>query len=78
MDLRDYLRVLRKGWPLILAFVVLGLAAGIGLTLATTKVYQANVQVFVATTSNGDTSQLAGANTSTSPSWPARSAPTHH
>ncbi|WP_375504110.1 polysaccharide biosynthesis tyrosine autokinase [uncultured Jatrophihabitans sp.] len=62
MDLRDYLRVLRKGWPLILALVVLGLAAGIGLTLATTKVYQANVQVFVATTGNGDTSQLAQGN----------------
>ena len=48
MDLRDYLRVLRKGWPLILAFVVLGLAAGIGLTLSTTKVYQANSQVYIA------------------------------
>ena len=63
MDLRDYLRVLRKGWPLILAFVVLGLAAGIGLTLATTKVYQANVQVFVATTSNGTSSDLAQGST---------------
>ncbi len=63
MDLRDYLRVLRKGWPLILAFVVLGLAAGIGLTLATTKVYQADVQIFVATTTNGDSSQLAQGST---------------
>uniref|UniRef100_UPI0035CADC38 YveK family protein n=1 Tax=uncultured Jatrophihabitans sp. TaxID=1610747 RepID=UPI0035CADC38 len=63
MDLRDYLRVLRKGWPLILAFVVLGLAAGIGLTLATTKVYQANVQVFVATTNNSTSQDLAQGNT---------------
>ena len=47
MDLRDYLRVLRKGWPLILAFVILGLAAGIGLTLSTTKVYESSSQISV-------------------------------
>ena len=63
MDLRDYLRIVRKGWPVILAFVVLGLAAGVGLTLATTKVYQADVQVFVATTSNGNATDLAQGNT---------------
>lgn len=49
LELQDYLRLLRKGWPLILAFVVVGSALGIGITLATTKVYQATVQVFVAT-----------------------------
>lgn len=63
MELRDYLRILRKGWPLILAFVVVGSALGVGITLATTKVYQASVQIFVATAAGDDPSQLAQGNT---------------
>ena len=47
MDLRDYVRILRKGWASILAFVVVGIGAGVGLTLATTKVYEATSQLFV-------------------------------
>lgn len=47
MDLRDYVRILRKSWALILAFVVVGVGAGVALTLATTKVYQASAQLFV-------------------------------
>jgi capsular exopolysaccharide synthesis family protein len=65
VDLRDYVRILRRGWPIVLACVVLGLAAGIGLTLATTKVYQADVQVFVATSSSASPSDLANGNTFT-------------
>ena len=52
MDLRDYLHIVRREWALILACVVLGVAAGVGLTLATTKVYQADVQLFVAADSS--------------------------
>ncbi len=48
MDLRDYIRVLRKSWALILAVVVVGIGVGLALTLATQKVYQATAQVFVA------------------------------
>jgi non-specific protein-tyrosine kinase len=48
VDLGDYVRILRREWALILVCVVLGVAGGIGLTLATTKVYRANVQLFVA------------------------------
>lgn len=60
MDLRDYLRVLRRGWHIVLAFVAIGLLAGIGITLATTKVYEATAQVFVATSGTStDISQLA-------------------
>jgi capsular exopolysaccharide synthesis family protein len=47
VDLRDYVRILRKSWASILAFVVVGIAAGVALTLATTKVYQASSQLFV-------------------------------
>ncbi len=65
MDLRDYLRVLRKGWPLILAFVVLGSAAGIGLTVTTSKVYQGTAQVFVSATPNDSVAALAQGNSFT-------------
>jgi capsular exopolysaccharide synthesis family protein len=47
VDLRDYVRILRKSWASILAFVVVGIGAGVGLTLATTKVYEASAQLYV-------------------------------
>lgn len=59
MDLRDYLRVVRKGWALILGFVALGIAGGVALTIATTKVYQADAQLIVAISGAQDQSQLA-------------------
>lgn len=49
LNLRDYLRVLAKGWPVVVAAAAIGAALGIAATLATTKVYSATVQVFVAT-----------------------------
>lgn len=63
MELRDYLRIFRRGWPLILAFVVVGSALGIGLTIATSKVYQAHVEVFVATSTSANAADLAAGNT---------------
>lgn len=62
MELRDYLRVLRRGWPLVLACIVLCTAAGVGITLATTNIYQASVQLFVATNGTSDPTQLAQGN----------------
>ena len=62
MELQDYLRILRKGWPLILAFIVVGTAAGVLLTVTTTKIYQANVQLFVATSASDNATQLAQGN----------------
>jgi capsular exopolysaccharide synthesis family protein len=58
VDLRDYVRILRKSWALILAFVVLGVAAGVALTLATTKEYEASAQLFVYVP--GSTDNLGG------------------
>jgi succinoglycan biosynthesis transport protein ExoP len=63
MELRDYLRVLRRGWPVVLAFVALGLFGGIGITVATTRVYEATSVIFVATQNVTDASQLAGSGT---------------
>jgi succinoglycan biosynthesis transport protein ExoP len=42
-----YLDVLRKGWAWIFALVVVGGCVGYGVSLATTKIYQATTQVFV-------------------------------
>lgn len=63
MDLRDHLRVLRKGWALILAFVVAGCALGVLLTVATKKVYQADVVLFVATSAGATATDLVNGNT---------------
>lgn len=59
LELRDYLRVLRKGWPVVLILVVIGAALGIALTVVTTKVYQATVQIFVSANGNGTVSDLS-------------------
>jgi non-specific protein-tyrosine kinase len=63
VDFPDYVRLLRRGWPVVLAFIVIGIAGGVALTLATPKVYKAGVQLFVATTSGtSGASQLASGN----------------
>jgi capsular exopolysaccharide synthesis family protein len=63
VDLRDYIRVLRKGWAIILAFVIVGIGAGVALTLATKKVYQASTQLITFTAANADIQQLQRGNT---------------
>lgn len=63
VELRDYLRILRRGWPAVLVIVVLGVGAGIGLTVASTKIYQASVQLFVATSTSQSATDLAQGNT---------------
>jgi tyrosine-protein kinase len=62
VELRHYFRLIRKGWPVILAAMVLCTAVGLGVTLASKKIYQANVQLFVALTPEAS-SQLAQGNT---------------
>lgn len=63
MELRQYLHILRKGWPVVLGFVVLGTALGVLLTASTKKVYEATVQVFVATSTTSSALDLANGNT---------------
>jgi capsular polysaccharide biosynthesis protein len=65
LDIRDYLRVLRKNWVLIALCVLASLLVGAGATLATTKQYRASAQIFVAIDSASDTTQLAQGNTFT-------------
>ncbi len=49
MDLRDYLRILRARWRLILLCTLLGLGAAAAATFAATPAYQAQSQLFVST-----------------------------
>lgn len=65
MELRDYIRVLRKGWILILALTLVGVAAAAGYSIIKTPEYQATSKVFVST-QGGDTVQdLQSGNTFT-------------
>jgi capsular exopolysaccharide synthesis family protein len=52
VDIRDYLRILRRGWPVLLAIVLAGVAAGVLVAATTTKIYEASVELFVATSAN--------------------------
>lgn len=56
MELRDYARVLRKGWVFIVLCVLLGVAAGSAASILATPRYQASVQLYVAVQSNGTSS----------------------
>lgn len=54
MDLRDYLRTLRKRWLIVLLCTVLATGAAVGATMLMTPVYEAKTQLFVSTTGGGN------------------------
>lgn len=62
LELRDYLRVLRRNWITIVAFTLLGLAAGAGVTLSIQPTYTAETKLFVATQSSGSVTDLQQSN----------------
>jgi succinoglycan biosynthesis transport protein ExoP len=59
VELRDYLRILRKRWISIVALTLLGIAAGAGATLLSTPQYQASSLVYVQVQSSGTVGELA-------------------
>ncbi len=65
MELRDYIRILRKNWILITALTLLGIAAAATYSLLQTPQYSATSKVFVSTQSGGTVSDLAQGNTFT-------------
>src|SRR5450755_871757 len=67
LSLRDYLRVLRKRWRLIVAVLLVCILAGSAYLLSSTKKYEATAQIFVSTAGAGDTTaaDLAQGNTFT-------------
>ncbi|MGA1835727.1 polysaccharide biosynthesis tyrosine autokinase [Herbiconiux sp. 11R-BC] len=58
MELRDYLRVLRKGWIFIVALTLLGVAVGSIYSILKQPEYQATSKVFVSVQSSGSISEL--------------------
>ena len=58
MSLRDYLRVLRKRWRLIVAVLLACVLAGSCYVLTRTKMYEATAQIFVSTSGGADASAV--------------------
>jgi capsular polysaccharide biosynthesis protein len=65
VELRDYIRVLRKSWVLILLATLLGIAVSAGYSLLQTPVYSSSTRVFVSTQSGETTSELVQGNSFT-------------
>lgn len=63
LDLRDYLRIIRRSWISITALTALGLLIGGLSSVLTQPTYTANTQLFVAIQSSGSVSELQQGNT---------------
>ncbi|HXH35548.1 MAG TPA: polysaccharide biosynthesis tyrosine autokinase [Plantibacter sp.] len=63
MELKDYLRIFRHRWLLIVAIMAGGAALAHGYTLVTTPVYQSTAQLFVAVKSGDSVGDLNQGNT---------------
>lgn len=62
MDLRDYLRILRRNWVLIVAITLAGLLAGGAASLLAKPTYAAETQLFVAIQNSGSVQELQQGN----------------
>lgn len=62
MELRDYLRILRKRWYPIVLLMAVGAAGGTVIALLTPPTYQATTLVFVSVQSDGAVTELAQGN----------------
>ncbi|WP_329124942.1 polysaccharide biosynthesis tyrosine autokinase [Streptomyces sp. NBC_01353] len=58
MDLRGYIKLLARRWPTVLICLLLGIVAAEVVTAVRTPVYEARTQLFVATRTGADTSEL--------------------
>jgi len=58
VELRDYIRILRKSWVLIVLFTLVGVGAAAAYSLTLTPNYSATAKVFVSTQGAGTTSEL--------------------
>lgn len=65
MELRDYIRILRRSWILIVAFALLSVLFAALVTLVTPAKYTATTKLFVATHSSGSIQELQQGNTFT-------------
>ncbi|MDJ0376944.1 polysaccharide biosynthesis tyrosine autokinase [Cryobacterium sp. PH31-L1] len=62
MELRDYIRILRKSWVLIVLSMLVAVAAASAYSILQTPQYGATSKVFVSTQSSGSTADLAQGN----------------
>jgi succinoglycan biosynthesis transport protein ExoP len=58
VELKDYIRIIRKRWRIIIAAMLVVLAGAALATALSPKVYEANTQLFVSTSGGNDTSAL--------------------
>jgi len=58
MDLRDYIRVLRKNWVMIIAITLVGVGAAAAYSLITTPKYESTSKVFVSTQTSNSVAEL--------------------
>lgn len=65
MDLKDYGRLLRRNWAVIVACTLLGVLVAAGLSLLARPAYSAQTQLFVAIQSAGSVAELQQGNTFT-------------
>lgn len=63
LDLRDYVRVLRRNWILILATTLIGVLVGGTVSILTKPTYTAETQLFVAISNSGSVQELQQGNT---------------
>ena len=65
MELRDYIRVLRKSWILIAALTLVGIGVGAGYSLLQTPTFSSSAKVFVSTSSGNTVAEMQQGNTFT-------------
>jgi capsular polysaccharide biosynthesis protein len=53
MEYRDYMRLVRRSWRLIVALTLTGIAAGAAMTVLSDRVYAASAEAFVSPASTG-------------------------
>ena len=63
MDIRDYLRILRRNWIIIVAAALIGLLLSGAASMLTKPTYTAETQLFVAIQSSGSVQELQQGNT---------------
>lgn len=62
MELRDYIRILRQSWVLIVLLTLFGVAAGAVFSIMQTPLYSSSAKVFVSTSNGGSIGEMAQGN----------------
>ncbi|MGI9822626.1 polysaccharide biosynthesis tyrosine autokinase [Agromyces sp. Marseille-Q5079] len=62
MELRDYIRILRQSWVLIVLLTLVGVAAGAVFSIMQKPMYSSSAKVFVSTSNGGSIGEMAQGN----------------